>query len=76
MNEKELANEINNWFNSKYNDFNPNFWNRNPVARAIKSNLVNNKHWKGLRRGNPAKGGRKKKFNQFRNNGYEGEFEG
>jgi hypothetical protein len=76
MNENELAIEINNWFNTKYDDSNRNFWNRNPVANVIKSNLKRKEHWKYATRGNPAKGGRKKKYNQARRDGYEGEFEG
>lgn len=45
MNEKELAKLLNEWFsNNSYQ--NKNFWCRNPVAKVIKSNLKNWKHWK------------------------------
>jgi hypothetical protein len=45
MNEKELANLIQTWFNQNFNR-NTNFWNRNPVGKVLKKNLKTWRHWK------------------------------
>ncbi len=45
MNDKELAKEIQKWFNNT-NQLDKNFWNRNPVGIILKTNLKDWKHWK------------------------------
>ncbi len=46
MIEKELAKELQNWFNNTNEKSDKNFWTRNPVGTALKINLKNWKHWK------------------------------
>lgn len=50
MTEKELAEEINKWFN-KINPNTKNFWNAHPVAKAIKANINKLGNFKGKPRG-------------------------
>lgn len=75
--EKELAFIINYWFND-VNNRNPNFWNRNKVAKTIKFYLESWGYWKN-KGGSPAgrrKAKRKMDWVLARRNGYEGDFEG
>lgn len=75
MEEKQLAIEINKWFN-KVDRYKSNFWNRNVVAAELKRNLLNWGNFKGNNRGSLDKALRKMQFNRAKENGYEGEFEG
>ena len=73
MSKKELSNELNNWFKSA-DTSNKNFWNKDPVARIIKENLINWGHFKQICGGNPKKGYRKMQEHFARQNGYQGDF--
>lgn len=59
MDEETLSKELNNWFKTT-NTNKIHFWNRNPVGKVLKDNLIKIEHWKNARRGNPAKGWRER----------------
>lgn len=78
MNEKELSNELNNWFNNADSN-KPHFWERNKVGKIIKNQLEKCGHWKIKLNGSSK--GRKKGFRKMQwviacRNGYDGPFEG
>lgn len=75
MNEKELSIELNNWFKSN-SIYDTHVWCRNPVGIILKKQLKSLGNWKNKERGNPSKGGRKRKYLKEVKEGYEGEFEG
>jgi hypothetical protein len=45
MNEKELMESLNQWFDTA-DRYDKNFWNRNKIAKVIKNRLKEWKHWK------------------------------
>ena len=78
MNEKELSNELNNWFNN-VNSNKPHFWERNKVGKIIRDYLVSEGHWKNKLNGSKKGRQKAKRMMDFvlaKRNGYEGEFEG
>lgn len=58
MSNKELADELNEWFNKNHLDIiqNKNFWNEDLVGKTIKNLLESKKRWKQLPRHRHAKG--------------------
>ena len=78
MNEKELSDELNNWFNT-IDENKPHFWDRNKVGKIIKNRLSEIKRWKNLLSG--SRRGRQKAYRKMEwveacKRGYQGEFEG
>ena len=65
MNQKQLAEALNNWFVQHRGK--SNNWNRlNPVGFAIKNHLISFGNWKNAPRGNPHRGGEARKEQKLR----------
>lgn len=64
MNDKKLSEALAQWF--KLNGGNPNIWNKTYTGKLLKNELDALGNWKNARRGNPSKGARVKRENQFR----------
>lgn len=73
INEKELSARLDEWFKQVNKD--KNFWNRNPIAKIIKKNLILLGNFKNKPGGNPHKAKKKREYNIAVLNGYEGKFE-
>jgi hypothetical protein len=77
MNNKEIAQYINNWF--LLNQKNPSRWSDNEIGQIIKKNLKITGNWKNAPRGDSRKGGKikllKKNYQKAIEEGFEGSFE-